>query len=327
MYLIYLIFLMFFPFNAYSAELTIKTQSEGRFLPGCDVIIWKKAPFIEKSSPDYRVKTDRTGAGKIILEDGKYYIFAEKTGAPGYYFGFYGLNPMHLKDKQSINVSLVRYGKDHLKKLKKTGVSGRVYHSGVPVEGVGVNLYLDLNSDLKGPPYMLAVTDGQGRFHMDIEPGNYYVFFRKRMNSVFGPPEPGDYVGFFPVFPLKITGQGVDISAELLKISDKMQESLGVSNIYRITGVVLNSERLPLKGLYVGAYGKPDILGKPDYVSAPTDAQGRFRLYVKESGTYFIAVRDKLGDTPQPEEKVFSYGEVILENEGRSNEIEIVIPE
>jgi len=306
---IYLILFLLFPLNLYSFDLSVKTLYEGKALSFATVKVWQKASVIRSDNPDYIYKTNENGIAKISLDSGEYYVFAEKKVNDINLFGFYGQNPVSVRKNTEISLNLVKLSDNILIKKRESGVEGVVRHDGKPVGNVSVLVYLDLTSDLKGPAYLSTVTDEQGRFSLDISDGSYFFVFRKKNEELFGPPSPGDFVGIFPIFPLEVNGGGYLMQVSLLKIPEKMKSNLQQKS-YIIKGQVLDKKKKPKKGVYVVLYEDYTLLGKPDYVSHPTDEKGNFRIYVKKPGTFFVVLRKSLGDTPQLGEDVSSFAEI-----------------
>jgi len=48
----------------------------------------------------------------------------------------------------------------------------------------------------------------------------------------------------------------------------------------------------------VFAFTRPAVVGKPLFVSQPSDARGHFRLAIAEGGTYYLKARSNLGGGP-----------------------------
>lgn len=316
------ILLIFFASPLYAIDVHIKTVFEGKPLPASKVMVWKKRAIIEKKKPDFELETNSSGIGQIDLERGEYYFFAEKETENLYYFGFLGQNPISVKNKCDVSINLVSYPQDFLKRKSKSGISGKVFFNGKAIGDVGVFAYLDLSSELKGPAYLSTVTNANGEFDLELESGSYYLVFRKKKEENFGPPSPGDFVGFFPVFPLAIDENGYEIKVNLLKIPEKISQNLKEKNIL-VKGKVLDKNNKPIKGVYVVLYEGYALLGKPDYVSHQTDEQGNFSIYVKRGGNYFVVLRKTLGDTPTLGEDVSSLLELNLNDVDEVKEIEI----
>lgn len=320
-----LIFLLtFFVFSiSYAANIEVRTHYQnGSKFPDANILVWKKTHNIDKEKPDYKFKTDKDGKTNVSLPDGTYYFFAEKKDNSSYFFGFFGLNPVFITEKKIINISLISFPEMFIEKSKKKGLSGTVTFFGKPVEDVGVYIYLDLSSELKGPPYFFTKTDENGKFHIDLDEGSFYILFKKK-KFLFGPPEPGDYVSFFPYFPIIFNkNHGYNLRVELLEVPKRIKDSF--EKLVRVYGTVKDKEGKPLKNVYVVAYDRDELLGKPKYVSQPTDEEGNYNIYLKDMGKFYIAVRKSLGDTPASLDEMYVYGEIEIERFNAEKKIDII---
>ncbi len=317
-----LLLLFLLPVDAFSFELNVKAFSDGKPLPYTTVKVWKKATYIRNDNHDFLFKCDEKGSVRFSLEAGEYYFFAEKETDANYYFGFFGQNPFSVRRNEEISINLVQYGKDFIRSKKELTISGNVLFNNKPVKDVQVLAYLDLTSDLKGPAFLSTYTDEKGYFSLDLSEGSYYLIFRKKASEIFGPPSPGDYVGFFPIFPLEINKKGYNLKVNLLKIPEKMRANLLDKN-YVVKGVVLGKDKKPKKGVYVVLYGDYTLMGKPDYVSHKTDEKGEFLIHVAKKGSYFVVLRKTLGDTPQIGEDVSSFTEISVDDDSTTKTIVI----
>lgn len=321
----FLFFISIFLFQeAYCIDITVKTSFESKNSEGVSVFVYSAKDNISKDKYLFKSLTDKDGIAKVSIPEGKYFFIAEKKLKDGYLLGYYGLNPINIKESQTLSMILVKYPNDYIKEIKEKKIEGIVLYNGKPVENVGVYLYLDLSSELKGPPYLYAVSDERGFFEFDISEGSYYLIFRKKQNSSFGPPSSGDYIGFFPKFPLVIDKKGVKITANLFKIPEKRELSKNI-NLYEIKGKIIGKEGEGLEKFYVGLYDNRELLGKPVYVSNPTDSNGFFTIYVKEKGSYYIGIRSKLGDTPEENERVYYFEKIDITDEKKEYYLEITL--
>ena len=49
------------------------------------------------------------------------------------------------------------------------------------------------------------------------------------------------------------------------------------------------------------------MVGKPTYLSAPSDRDGRFVIYLGDGGTYYLGARSSLGGPLEPGERVGTF--------------------
>jgi hypothetical protein len=314
------IFLLLFYKEAFATNIKIILHHENKsFFNGVNVCFWVKNAFIYDDKPTVCVKSDERGIIEADIKEGEYFLFASKKLTNKYLFGFYGLNPLKLTKNQVLNINLIEYPEKFIKKTKDRVVKGKVFYKGIPLKDAEVLFYTDLTTELKGPPFFYAKTDENGVFSVYLEEGSYYLFVKKKKEP-FGPPKSGDFVSFFPHFPIVVKGkEGYELHVEVMKISDKISESF--NKLVKIYGCVKDKNDKSMKNIYVVAYDRSELLGKPKYISSPSDEDGRFVMYIKEPGNYFIVVRKSLGDTPDMSD-VFVHGEIKV---GEENEKKIDI--
>lgn len=306
--------------NSFAINVKIKLHHESSdILNNIDVCFWEKSAYIFNEKPSFCAKSNASGLAEINLPPAEYYVFAEKKQTNKNLFGFFGLNPLRVKSDTLININLIDYPEVFIKKIKDKVLKGKVFYKGIPVKDAEIFLYLDLTTELKGPPFISVKTDENGFFSLMLEEGSYYLFIKKKKEP-FGPPKSGDLVSFFPKFPLKFDGKnGYDIHVEMMKVSDKITDSLG--KFMKIYGIVKDKNNKIIDNVYVVAYDKSEILGKPKYISSPTDKEGKYTIFLKDPGKYYIVVRKTLGDTPEIND-FFVYGEIDI---GETNEKKIDI--
>ncbi len=310
--------------NAKPIDFYVNTVYKGVGEGAVSVFLFKADSELSWGNYFKKSITDKTGRAQFSVEEGKYYIFARKEEKDKLLFGFYGLNPVNIRTDQSINITLLKYEGEFAKSIKSGKLEGYVYFDDKPVANLSVYIYLDLSSELKGPPYLYALTDDKGYFSVDISEGSYYLVFRKRYGSQFGPPSSGDLIGFFPIMPLIIKKGGYKITAHAFKIPEKRDLSEN-RNLFKIKGRVLLKDGRAATDYYVGLYDNRELLGKPIFVSNPSDSNGEFTIFVKESGEYYVGIRKRLGDTPEADEELYFYDKLVIDRDYKEKLIEIML--
>lgn len=164
--------------------------------------------------------------------------------------------------------------------------------------------YVYLHSTSKPPPmekyfskadYVLGMTSGSP-FSISVPEGTYYMRLlqRKVVGSTtrpYGPPETGDYT-WFQTSPITITAGGV------LDIGTKYATPFMAFPI-TLRGTVHTQMGVPMPGRYVRAQTEPCVkdgydnninqCGPAKYLAQqPTDADGKYTMYLKSAGTYYI---------------------------------------
>ncbi|MCX7769663.1 MAG: hypothetical protein N2202_01115 [Proteobacteria bacterium] len=311
--LIFLFLIFFSNFEALAFNINVNLHYENtKLLKDVRVCFWEKKSLIYSDKPSFCVSSDEKGNADIDLPSGEYYVFAEKKLANKYLFGFYGLNPLNVSKSKILNINLIDYPDVFIKKTKFRGIKGKVLYKGQPIREAEVLVYIDTSTEFKGPPFQYAKSDEKGEFNIPLEEGSYYLFVKKKREP-FGPPKVGDLVAFFPQFPIIIKGkEGYELSIEMMKVSEKISQSF--NKLIRIYGNVKDKKGAYLKNVYVVAYNTSETLGKPKYISSLTDQEGRFSIFIKEAGRYYLVVRKNLGDTPDIDD-VYVYGEIEIKDE------------
>ncbi len=153
-------------------------------------------------------------------------------------------------------------------------------------------------------PNHSAEIGADGRFSIQAPPGLYSIGAIKRSNGLYiGPPELDDLFMLY----LDETGQPRAFSLKpgaLLNLGDIREPALSSRKkdpseaATSIEGVITDLQGKPLEGVLVFAFTRPTVVGKPLFVSQPSDARGHFRLALAEGGTYYLKARSNLGGGP-----------------------------
>lgn len=179
------------------------------------------------------------------------------------------------------------------------GVSGTVY---APAEGVTVYVY-KAGSDPYGPADVIlpAPTGPDGRFSIDLPPGEYAVVARKRANQESaGPMSPGDQrseparvrVGESGKAELSLPMNLKD-DAELRSFQPPKEWTTAIG------GTVRDADGKPVSGARVHVYTYVQMSERPKYVSERTGPDGKYLVALPKGGTYYLAARDRFGGPPR----------------------------
>ncbi len=250
--------------------------------------------------------TGEDGLFKFQLPPGGYYFIAEGKEL----YSYYGRNPVTVPPGgvEGMNLSLLQRSPQPkaAEPLIDTGILGHVSANGKPVAGVVISVYTDLTTQLKGQGLgMTAPTDENGRFEAMVQPGTYYLVARKRQSgSYMGPLQAGDYFGYYPENPVRISeGQVLRVPIALIEVPEKVSRL--AENLFgetSIRGRVVDIDGQPVAGVRVLLYGDPMMLNRPLFISQPTAADGRYLVSFPEGGTYWLAARNQIGGPPVPGE-------------------------
>jgi hypothetical protein len=157
-----------------------------------------------------------------------------------------------------------------------------------PVEGAEIFIY---NSpDVRRPTdFMSTKTDKSGLFSVVLPEGKYWAVARLRKGTErYGPLMPGDKHSGEPV-EIDLTSNSAiekdfivaDIR-EVTRLKKKTRE-----DYIKIKGRILDKNSSPVKMVYAIANKNKVITGMPDYLSAWTDDEGDYTLYIPR-GKYYI---------------------------------------
>lgn len=145
--------------------------------------------------------------------------------------------------------------------------------------------------------YILGPSNyADGKYTVTVPEGSYYIRVLQRKviagaTRPYGPPEEGDLT-WFQTAPITIT------AGSTLDLGTKYASLFGAAPI-TITGTIKNAAGTPLAGRYVRAQTQPcyadgqnnnvNQCGPAKYMAQQaTDADGRYKLELRDSGTYFL---------------------------------------
>ena len=165
-------------------------------------------------------------------------------------------------------------------------------------------------------PDFTRVIDSEGFFRITVPPGTYYLGAVKRMTGDrVGTPQVGDYSllqvddkGKLKEYVVK-AGASLDVGSitEARKLEPKDFVRRGRTT--GITGQITDAEGNPVQNAFVLAYINPEMRGKPLFISARSDKNGRYLLRLAP-GNYFLRARSEVtSGPPEPGDIVGYYGE------------------
>jgi len=308
------------PFTAFSAEgggIKGKVNNQGKPLEGAFVYLYSDYKGGFHGTAAYEAgPTKADGLFEVEIAPGRYYIIARKPvggdgpeSVQGGYFSYYGGNPVVVGAGETINIGIncspvIAAGDRY--KAGGTGIRGKVYADGRPLDRARVTLYQDGETIFRGMGYASALTGKGGDFAFNLEPGTYYVVARKRTGEDrMGPLGDGDSFGFAQDNPVEVKADSYTIVSintvnKLVgKVKDGGQEvTLGgtvKAGETLIEGKVSDKSGKPVAGVYASAYKDSMMTQKPDFISRPTGPDGTYTITVSEGGDYFIGARNTIG--------------------------------
>jgi hypothetical protein len=153
-------------------------------------------------------------------------------------------------------------------------------------------------------PNLAMEIGADGRFSTPVPPGEYSVAAILRADQVrIGPPEAGDVfmisedeTGKPKQYVVK-AGRDLDVG-EIRQPTRRPAQAVLPHVTTAITGRITDYDEKPLEGVMVFAFATPVTIGKPLFVSGPSDKDGTFRLQLFEGGTFYLKTRSELGGGP-----------------------------
>jgi hypothetical protein len=295
-----------------------------RPVAGATVEVYLRAEKDRATLPFTSVATDENGRYQLNLPAGRYYLIGKKKdesadGRSRMLLGECPANPLEVEKAigKAPTFSLREMGRDgELAGSADTGTRGRLMINGQPLAHAFVYVYTEKTGGLMGPSYGTAVqSDVDGRFTVNLPPGRYFLAARQRADgSRVGEVTGGDLNGVYPGNPIEVNkGQILDLGDFPLQPVDadrnrqRRAEGRFVVTDTALSGRVVDADREPVAGISVFAYLDSRMVGKPTYLSAPSDGDGRFVIYLGEGGTYFLGARGSLGGPLEPGERVGTY--------------------
>ena len=277
-----------------------------------EISAWPASAASLTGKAPHRATAAEDGTFSLPLPAGEYYLLAKGKG----FFSFYGRNPVTIPPQglADLKIGLVPLpGPPQITTAGiEEGVSGIIVHDGAPLSGAVVYAYTDLSSNLKGMGYTISSpSDEEGCYELPLPAGTYYLLARMRQGGgmAMGPLRSGDYIGYAPENPVRVTSGRVALrSIPVLEVPEKID--LLSSSLFGQTslrGQIVDQAGQPVAGVRAVLYSDAQMFNRPGYVSQPTDAQGIFVLSFPHGGTYYLAARQQLGGAPAPGELYGTY--------------------
>ncbi|MBI5675396.1 MAG: hypothetical protein HZC48_06165 [Nitrospirae bacterium] len=200
----------------------------------------------------------------------------------------------------------------------------------------GAEVFIYSAADTKRPAdFISALTDSEGRFNMTIPTGKYWAIARLRKGAKYGPLSAGDKHSGEPAeielkddreFTMDFTVTDIMEAAHLFR---KTRE-----NYMKVSGRIVDKQGTPVKMFYMLAMKNKEgntplttlnieeegsTLGNrfPDFISAWTDEEGRYALYLPK-GKYYIGYSDKF-----PSAQYHAYNDLAIDSEKENFDIVI----
>ena len=148
---------------------------------------------------------EKPGQYRLEIPIGKYFLEARGSVNDKEMYAYHGVNPVTIINEYNWipfftvpeSVAECREGPQ--------GISGQVTFKGEPVSGGVASIYDVQNGLYRGMGLLTNTIDETGNFWFNLEPGNYIVVARKRLNgSGIGPVKSGDLYCYPSANPIQI---------------------------------------------------------------------------------------------------------------------------
>lgn len=154
----------------------------------------------------------------------------------------------------------------------------------------GAEVYIFDSPDVKRPADFISNrTTEDGRYRVQIPSGNYWgVAIFRQGGERFGPLGPSDKHSGDPV-ALEIAAAGSrSMDFKVMNLREAaIKHRKRSDELIKVTGRVVNKSGAPVQMAYAMAHKMQQFGNLPDYISAWTDEQGGYVLYLPP-GRYFL---------------------------------------
>jgi hypothetical protein len=188
--------------------------------------------------------------------------------------------------------------------------NGRIHATIKDISGnavSGVKLFLYESPNVRKPAdFISEQSDLKGRILLNAPKARYWAVARLKRNALYGPLMPGDKHSGEPV---EIDSTNLDNTevefavSDILEIGQKKRTSN--SDSVKLRGRILDKEGKPVPNAYAFASTSVQVEYIPEYISAWTDGNGNYTLYLPAGSRFFIGAAQQfppLKTTAQPKE-------------------------
>ena len=173
--------------------------------------------------------------------------------------------------------------------------------SGEPVADAEVYLYVGANTR-RPADFISAKTDRNGAYRMVVPRAGYWAVARVKKGERYGPLMPGDRHSGEPV---RVTPDDEPTVAQDFTVADlrelAQQRKKSLEELAELAGRVLDREGKGVADAYVYARTNRLTLTMPEYFSAWTDREGRYRLLLPP-GHYFLGIAREFPPPPDKQQ-------------------------
>jgi len=319
-----------------SYTLTGTTRYQGKALESGELVFLRAEP----GGAVHRSVVGPDGGFEVDLPQGPYFLMGTSTDpfSGKELFAFWANNPLQLYENMEERIVLPFVGSTGVPSaVRGTGIRGRILQEDKPVPGAVAAAFLDANGEFHGLPYAESdPADENGEYFLSVGPGRYFVLARSRADGgpFQGPLLKGDLTGFYPHNPVLVrTGVGLILDIPMVAVNRPRGEgSFSPGEAIIVEGHVRAVTGKAVPGVRVVLYSIPEMLGRPTFISSPTDEDGFYRLEVSRNGRFYAAARSVIGRPPDTGELMGYYDgsddhSVVLEMGDRLEGVDIVVKE
>lgn len=292
-----------------------RAVSGGRPVPGATVEVYITGERQEGTPPFASTPTGPEGVFRLELPPGRYWVWVKDLAAtPGRpRLGEHAGNPVALAGgTQALGeIELRSVGRADEAAAPGAGFRGRALFAGRPVEDATVTVYGADRPRLTGPGYAALVrSDTDGRFQVDVRPGEYRLAVRKRRGgAATGFLREGDLSVVPFEKPVRVDGSYLDLGDLELHEVDRARLAAETARGHQgdsdtaVEGSATGPDGKPRPGQFIFVYRDEGMIGRPEAVTS-TGAAGAFRLALPGGGKYYFGARSRYGGPRQPGEWV-----------------------
>ena len=172
-------------------------------------------------------------------------------------------------------------------------VTGQIFDiDGQPVAGAELFVY---DSDIIRRPadFISPRTERDGRYKLLLQRRKYWAVARVRSGDKYGPLLPGDRHSGEPLILETEDSAELQQNFIVVDIREAVRQKQKISTEYqKISGRIISKQGAALPERYVFAGQQPKVNGVPEYISAWSDADGGFTLYLPP-GRYYLGSSDQ----------------------------------
>ncbi len=182
----------------------------------------------------------------------------------------------------AIVISAISTAQADVLKFKVKDIDGK------PAAGVKIFLYESTNVR-KPADFISPQSDNNGLVIVTVPAGKYWAVARLKKDALYGPLMPGDKHSGEPVEVECSDTMDTEVVFEVADIREVGQKKrTDNAGTIRLWGRVVDKDGNPVAGAYVFASITKEIEYVPDFLSAWTDSEGNYTIYLPSGRSLFL---------------------------------------